>query len=289
MATTQHSKAYDPAEVESIKHMLEAEAREGKPLSFDVKVDGMTRIHKTDKVERFSELYNFINEHTKDLVISIYPDHTNRKEWYKYAFGEPTGGLNGIDVEHKINERMQLFEERHAAKMTEEKLKQVQSDLKEAEEYISILTSQLEEAKVKPNHFGKFDLAALAGDTLTSVAKNYPKVLDDVPVLNGIAKVIQRDMKQQPEQSGSLQGDVSFRPKQAQAVQSPEAQAHENSVRQLMDFIGEHFDDYQRRLLGNVIIRLGDDPSQLSPVAELIGLDVAAIKAGFDAEEETED
>jgi|GEM_PF-3322585 len=294
MAATQHNRPYDPAEVESIKHMLEAEAREGKPLSFDVKIDGMTRIHKTDKVERFNELYNFINENTKDLVISIYPDHTNRKEWYKYSFGESStsNGLNGIDVDQKVRESMQLFEERHAAKMTEEKLKQVQSDLKEAEEYIGMLTAQLEEAKIKPNHFGKFDLAQLAGDTLTSVAKNYPKVLDDVPVLNGIAKVIQRDAKQQlPNQQSSFQGEVSFKPKQAKQTLSPEAEAHEQTVRQMVDYIGDRFDSKQRRILGHVIIELGEKPAQLTTVAELLNIDVHAVTSDVadEAEEEEEE
>lgn len=287
MAATQNNRPYDPAEVESIKHMLESEAREGRPLSFDVKVNGMTRIHKTNNVQRFDELYNFINENTEELVISIYPDASNRKEWYKYSFGESkSGGLNGIDVDQKVKESMQLFEERHAAKMTEEKLKQAQQDLKEAEEYIAMLTAQLEEAKVKPNHFGKFDLATLAGDTLTSVAKNYPKVLDDVPVLNGIAKVIQRDAKQENAlPQNSFQGEVSFKAKNAAPALTPEQEAHEQTIRQLADYIGEHFDPHQRKLLGQVIIELGEKPEQLTTVAELLNIDTNE----SEYEEETEE
>jgi len=144
------TKPYDQAEVENIKRMLEAEAREGRLISFEVKVDGMTRILKTNKVERFDELYNFINENTKDLVISIYPDASNRKEWYKFSFGAKTESLNGLDMEQKLNERMQLFEEKQSAKRTEEKLKETQDTLKEAEDYIRILEDKLEASKQNP-------------------------------------------------------------------------------------------------------------------------------------------
>jgi len=85
--------------------------------------------------------------------------------------------------------------------------------------------------------------------------------------------------------NGSFEGDVSFKPKTNKAPLTPEAQAHEQTIRQLADFIGEHFDEQQRRLLGCVIIELGEKPSQLPTVAELLNIDVNA----EGSEGETED
>ncbi len=279
MATTEY-KPYDQGEVESIRLMLEAEAKEGTPLCFDVKVNGNTRIHKTNKVERFNELYNFINDTTKELVINVYPDPTNnnRKEWYKYTFGKVEESLSGSgDMEQKLNERMKAFEEKQAAKRIEEKLKDTEDQLNQAEEYIKILEDKLEAAKIKPNHFGEWDLGKLASTTIQGLAVHHPKILEKVPVLNGIAKVIQEDVKTQPQQlNGSFEGDVSFKAKSKTTEQSAEAEEHEHTIRELAAFIGEHFDEHQRRILGLVIVELGENTSKLQTVAELLNIDVNA-------------
>jgi hypothetical protein len=279
MATTEY-KPYDQGEIESIRLMLEAEAKEGTPLSFDVKVNGNTRIHKTNKVERFNELYNFINDTTKELVINVYPDpnNNNRKEWYKYTFGKIEEPLSGVgDMEQKLNERMKAFEEKQAAKRIEEKLKETEEKLGQAEDYIQILEDKLEKAKLKPNHFGEWDLGKLGASILEGVAVNHPKVLEKVPVLNGIAKVIQEDTKSKPQDlNGSFEGDVSFKSKSKEKELSPEAQEHEETVRRLVDFIGEKFDERQRSILGMVIVELGENTSQLETVAELLNIDVNA-------------
>ena len=278
MATTAY-KPYDESEVESIRLMLDAEAKEGRQLYFEVKVNGNTRIHKTNKVERFGELYNFINDKTNDLVINVFPDpeNQNRKEWYKFSFGSGSESLNGIDMEQKLNERMQAFEEKQAAKRTEEKLQEALDQIQQAEDYIRILEEKLEIQKTKPNHFGEWDLGKLASTTIQGIATHHPKILEKVPVLNGIAKVIQEDLRcQPPSLNGTFEGDVSFKTKESKTEDIPEAEAHEQTVRQLADFIGEHFDEEQRKMLGWVIVELGENPSQLKTVAELLNIDVNA-------------
>ncbi|MBS1635826.1 MAG: hypothetical protein JST26_07865 [Bacteroidetes bacterium] len=279
MATIDY-KPYDQGEVESIRLMLEAEAKEGTPLCFDVKVNGNTRIHKTNKVERFNELYNFINDTTKELVINVYPDpnNNNRKEWYKYTFGKTQEeGLNGGDMEQKLNERMRAFEEKQAAKRIEEKLKDTQEQLSQAEDYIRILEEKLEAAKIKPNHFGEWDLGKLGSSIIQGVAIHHPKILEKVPVLNGIAKVIQEDIKSRPQQlNGSFEGDVSFKPKNQSAPEVDE------SILVLRDFIEKKFDERQKNILGLIIMELGEKTHQLEPVAELLNIELP----GDDEEEE---
>lgn len=269
-------KTYDPSEIESIRMMLEAEAKEGRQLCFEIKVNGFTRVHKTNKVERFEELHNFLNENTKELVISVFPDaNSNRKEWYKYKMNAVAESLNGNDMEAKISERMKQFEDKIAMQRTEEKLNDTEKKLEQAELYIDILEDKLEEQKTKPNHIGAFDLAKLASSTIEGIAVHYPKVLDKVPVLNGIAKVIQDENKARPAQlNGGFEGDVSFKTK---SKTEPEEIEHDEAIKQLSDFIAEHFDQDQKQMLGAVIVALGENPSQLKTVAELLNIDLTAL------------
>lgn len=271
-------KPYDSSEIESIRLMLEAEAKEGRPLCFEIKVNGFTRIHKTNKVERFEELHNFLNENTKELVISVFPDaNSNRKEWYKYKMDSSSEALHGVDMEAKIGERMKQFEEKMAMQRTEEKLKETEHKLEQAELYIDILEEKIEESKAKPNHIGGFDLGKLASSTIEGIAIHYPKVLDKVPVLNGIAKVIQEESKAKPAQlNGGFREEMSFKSK-SQSTKSAEINEHDEAIKQLSDFIAEHFDQDQKQMLGAVIVALGENPTQLQTVAELLGIDVNAL------------
>lgn len=275
-------KPYDPEEIESLKMTLEAEAKEGSPLFFEVKVDGNTRIRRTDKVERFDSMHNFINDNTQSLVIVVYPDGSNnRKEWYKYHFSKKMESLSGIDMEQKVNEQvsvqMKQYAERMEAKRLEEKLKETEEKLEHAEGYIDILQDQLEQAKTKPNHFGEFDLAKFTGSAIKEIAIHYPKIMDHVPVLNGITRVIQQQEKERPRLANpSFEGEVSFKPKEQAPAARDENSEEQESIRSLSDFIGEHFTEKEKLILGFVIEALGENPKQLTTVAELLNIDVEA-------------
>lgn len=282
---------YDTSEVENIKHLLLSESKSGTPLFFEVKIDGFTKIRKTDNVARYDELYSFINDKTKELVIFIYTEPgSDKKEWYKFRLKEMPQAepLSGIDIDAKVDEKMKIFEKDFEHKQTKEELRREREKLQSAEQYIEILENRIDAMQAKPNHFGNWDLGKLAASTIEGIAVHYPKILEKVPVLNGIAKVIQEDVKQKPQQlNGSFEGDVSFKPKEKKTERSSEAEAHEQAIRQLSDFVGEHFDEQQKRILGWVIVELGEDTTQLQPVAELLNIDVKA-KLAEENEEEHE-
>lgn len=283
---------YDTHEVDNIKQLLLSESKNATPLFFEIKIDGFLKIRKTNNVNRFDELYSFINDKTKDLIIFIYTEPgSEKKEWYKFRLREEpeTQSMNGLDIDAKVDEKMKIFEKDMEHKQTKEELRKEQEKVKSAEQYIEILENRVESMQAKPNHFGNWDIGKLAASTIEGIAVHYPKVLEKVPVLNGIAKVIQEDVKSKPQQlSGSFEGDVSFKAKEKKAELSAEAQEHEHTIRQLADFVGEHFDETQRRILGLVIVELGENTSQLQTVAELLNIDV---KAGLfqENEEEQED
>ncbi len=281
-------KPYDTEEVESIKQLLVSESKNSTPLFFEIKVDGFMKVRKTDKVERFDELYSFINDKTQELIINIYIDPpSDKKEWYKFRLKDEQKDepLSGLDIDSKVNERMKVFEKDMEHKQTKDELRKQQEKTNSAEQYIEILETRIETMQAKPNHFGSWDIGKLAASTIEGIAVHYPKILEKVPVLNGIAKVIQEDQKTKPQQlSGSFEGDVSFKAKENKKELSPEEKANEDFVRNLIGFIGEHFEDDERNVLGWVILELGENPSQLNTVAELLGIDVKAKQAEYEAQ-----
>lgn len=50
--------------------------------------------------------------------------------------------------------------------------------------------AKYEEIKTNPNHFGQLDLGKLLGTVASEFLKQHPKVLDKVPLLNGISNAM---------------------------------------------------------------------------------------------------
>ncbi len=199
--------------------------------------------------------------------------------------------LNGTDIEAKVDEKvdakvdekMKVFEKDFEHKRTKEKLIEQQDKNNSAEQYIEILENRIEAMQAKPNHFGSWDLGKLAASTIEGIAVHYPKILDKVPVLNGIAKVIQEDTKNKtPQLNGGFEGDVSFKAKEKN--ETTQLTPYQKQILVLGEFISTHFETDQIRLLGLVIEALGEDTSKLQTVAELLD-----IKSAGESTEETDE
>ncbi len=272
-------KEYNPEAVDQIKQLLLAESRSGTPLPFEVKVDGYIKIRKTDKVERFNELFSFVDDTTEYLVITLFVDPTtDKREWYKFRLKQSANSenLNGLDMDAKLNEKLKAYDTEQEHKRTKEELIKSNEKLIKAEEYIDTLLNQLEESKTKPNHIGKWDVGKLVGSVVEGIAINYPKVLTDVPVLNGIAKVIQEDVKSKSKQNlnGSFEGDVSFKIKDEADKQG--LTEHEQAIKNLAEFMASKFDERERYVLSLIIEELGNKPSEVDTIADLLNIDTTA-------------
>lgn len=275
-------KPYEQFEVDNIKRMLEERANDDTPLFFDVKVDDYLVIHATNKLERFDSLYNFINEKSKILTISIFSNPNGGPRVYHIFF------MNGLPAEKTLNgkeeldkivsDKIQSFKDQTAMERLQEKLVETQQRLEEAEAYSDSLQAQLEALRAQPNHFGGLDLGKLAGSAVKEIALHYPKVLEKVPVLNGIARVIQEDDQVRPKvDNPSFEGEVSFKAKNSSPGESKEdSEMNENIAfaKQLGQFISENFEEEQIPTLAAVIEALGEDTSQLIPVAQLLNINV---------------
>jgi hypothetical protein len=275
---TKEFKEYNPEAVEQIKQLLLSESRSGTPLPFEVKVDGYIKIRKTNNVERFNELYAFVDDTTEHLVITLFIDPaTDKREWYKFRLKQSAASdnLNGIDMDAKLNEKLKAYDTQQEHKRTKEALQMSNDKLIKAEEYIDTLLNQLEESKTKPNHIGNWDFGKLIGTAVEGIAINYPKVLTNVPVLNGIAKVIQEDVKTKSNQNlnGSFEGDVSFKIKEEASAQP--LTAHELAIKELTEFMASKFNEQERYVLSLIIEELGNKPSELHTIADLLNIDTA--------------
>jgi hypothetical protein len=289
-------KPYNQNEVNNLKRVLTSAAQDGKTLTFEIKLDNYTIIHETTNVERFDELFDFINENSQKLVITLGTPNSRNKEWHTFLLNglkteTPMNGVN--DVEKLVGEKMSLFTERAAAERLLEKLKATEEQLDQANDYIDTLTTKLDELKAKPNHFGGFDLGRFTGSAVSELVRNYPKALDNIPVLNGFARALNGSNNEDLADTAQ-ESEMSFKAKSKEAEKtasnpqathnatngSPEHEEDENLTiaKKLSDFLSENFTPNQRLLVEGIIIALAENPSSLITVADLLNIDTGGME-----------
>lgn len=264
-------KKFEHGELDIIREMLHNEAQDGKHIFFEVKVDHLTRIHRTSRLERFDDIYKFINPDTSLLTIMLYPDPAKPGKWeaYKFTFENEKTDVNGMDgVEAIVNQRMEVYERKFEAQKAEDKIKQLEEKLEEAHEYIAMVEQANAVLKEKAEPYDKLGMAL--GMTFSGITAVYPEVANSRMArgISGLLKGSPTPQQQTPEKS--FEGEVTFAEKKES---SAEESQHEVMVRKLTVFMTENFDKEQRVLLSLIIEELGRKPELLKQVAALLRID----------------
>jgi hypothetical protein len=267
------AEKYDAQRIEMLRNMLAAFAQNGTPYYYEIHVDGLPLVPKTNNIENFDNYQQYVNDTTKKIQFIIYSDNPNdkNKDWHVFTLKPDTESLNGIaDTEKILDEKLKLAGERMESKKVQEKLEDTQKQLQDAEDYIGILEERLEIQKVKPNHFGNLDLGKFTGALIETIVRRNPKLLATVPGLEGIAEAYSSDDTKSIE-SEKKEGEAVFTKKDginAKSNLTEEEQGYLEFGKQ----VAENFEDDEITLLAKIVEALGKDTSQLKLVAELLNV-----------------
>jgi hypothetical protein len=160
-------QSYDPIKLDNIKRLLEREAQNGKPRYYEIYVDNLKVVEKTNDPAQFDYYEEFLYDGVKEIKVQRYtqseaaPRVISRHifrigEEKGNADSSPMNGLGAIEIEAKINDKVSRERERWDCEQVKKELADTKHKLAEAEEYIDELTGiakeadrKLEEAKTK--------------------------------------------------------------------------------------------------------------------------------------------
>jgi hypothetical protein len=140
---------YDPFKIDKLRNYLEDMAQKGHARPFEVFVDNLKIVPKTDAVELFNGFEGYIDEETEKIRILIYDTPSSpRNNQYVYSLKETSAGLNGpgsIDeiVTRKLAHQSMQFELAGLKKELEE----TKNELTDAEQDNEELREQLKKVR----------------------------------------------------------------------------------------------------------------------------------------------
>ncbi len=136
---------FDDQKVEAIKIQLQNLSVSGKPADYQVILDDMEIVPRTNNVDQFITFYDLIGHNSKNLTINVYSGATRHKRTYSFYFNEGNSaqGLNGIGAV----DPQKHFDERLARVTAELENKQLSTLVKDLKDSVLELEEEIEELR----------------------------------------------------------------------------------------------------------------------------------------------
>jgi hypothetical protein len=245
MAIVEREK-YTAQKINKLRDFLQRNTDIGKPIEYEILVDGLKAVLRTDNPEHFETYELLVDGDSKYMEIIFYKGGSNHNEKRIYSFREENNkeGLSGIDIEAKIEERLLKAKQ----ETTLENLQTENSQLKERVEDLENEIEELEtnvgtmQAKLSP-------LNGMLGDfgsnLLESFIKRNPQLLTALPGGQALAGLIGTEDPKTEALNGTPETEVSFKAKEPDAPGAAELSEEDKSSIKFTKQLTERFNKEQ--------------------------------------------
>ena len=277
------SETYDQLKIDKLKLYLQTQADRNAARYYEIYVDNLKAVHKTNDIQEFDSYEDYMTEDTERIRILVYSTNAQspRNDQYVYRMKKQEEqktivqqqGLSGIEIESRMEEKLQTHRERWEHEALVKELEQTKQQLRESEEYAEKLAAELQEYRSKKLHWGNVNLGELASVVVEGIVRRNPQMVAKLPGGEALAGIIEQDNKERGTTTPTQETEVSFKKKS----DAPELSDEEKGYLNFMRGIAESFDDEEIVILTQVITKLEEDTTQLKPVAELLNINVTEV------------
>jgi hypothetical protein len=266
MAVVTNEK-YDQFKIERLKNFLEDMASKNQPRHYEIYVDNLKVVPKTDDAKEFDNYERYMDENTEKLRVVIYSTASSpRNDQYCFTMqsNKQEKSTNGLgEIETIVQEKLSARDKEYELNQLKKDLEETKQQLVEAEDYADQLEQQLEETKSNKYKLGKLDLVELGGVVLENLATKNSPALEKIGLggLFGAAN--------QPEAPKTEESEASFQKKQEQTNDLKPEYLHYIPFLQQLD---SSFAKEDLEMVMQVIQKFSEEPAHLKTVAELLNI-----------------
>ncbi|TCZ68354.1 hypothetical protein [Flaviaesturariibacter aridisoli] len=268
---------YDQLKIDKLRHFLEAQAEKGMAKPFEIFVDNLKVVAKTEDPKEFDTYEFYMNEDTEKVRILIYNSNLSpRNDQYCFAVQRnkiDKGGTLG-EIDNIIQEKLAARDREYEMTRLREELQSAKEELEESEEYAEKLEKEIQHLKENKFKLGNVNIAELASVALEGIVRRNPQMLTKLPGGEALAGMViqdnqDRERQLQQPQAPQPEPEVSFQRKEQSG---PEVS--EDELRQLafLRQLTEGFDPRQFELFNIVLGRVAQDPALLEQIAKTLNI-----------------
>ena len=270
-----NNENFDQLKIDKLKHFLEDMAGKGQARPYEIFVDALKVVPKTEDPKDFDSYEYYMNEDTEKIRILIYNSNLSpRNDQYSFFVqkNRQDKSMNGLgEIDAIIQEKLSARDKEYEMNRLKEELEETKKQLEEAEEYSESLETQLQDAKTNKYKFGNFNVAELAGITIESIIRRNPQMLAKIPGGEAFAGIIEQDNLEVAKRqiNPTTEGEVSFQKKE-----DAQDGLTENQKRHISFFtmLEQQFNEAQLGDMMQIIYKFAEEPAQMKTVKELLNI-----------------
>jgi hypothetical protein len=254
---------YDQLKIDKLKHFLEAQAEKGQARPFEIFVDNLKVVSKTDDPKEFDSYEFYMNEDTEKIRILIYNSNLSpRNDQYCYMVqrNKTEKPLNGLgDIEGIIQEKLAARDREHEMNRLREELEAAREEITETEEYAKKLEKEIECLKENKFKLGNINLGELASVAIEGIVRRNPQMLAKLPGGETLAGIIEQDNRDKEKMLPETPAAES----QVRVEKEPMAEMTDDEKRHLayLRKLEQTFSREQAEQFNSVLSAMIDDPS----------------------------
>lgn len=274
---------YNSNRINLLHQMLLNDKEQGNPRDYDIKIDELKVVQRTNDPERFFLHEEFVQPETACITINLYDGNSRRCTKYQLYFGEiqfnagaPT--LSGIEstIKEKIsNERTQweyaqMKKEKDAL---EQKLGEAEEYAEELQEKLSTLHQEYDNLKSKRVGLAEMNTGKLLGFATDYLVKNNPSITRKIPLLSGLSGLLAGDDTESDPLNGIGNNNEPLETASFKKVDSNSSPQFDSDTKHKLAFFREMEDAFtvpQLEKVIQVVQGLAANPDQLDVIHGLL-------------------
>jgi predicted nuclease with TOPRIM domain len=181
------NEEFDQLKIDKLKHFLETMEAKGQPKPFEIFVDALKVVPKTEDPKEFENYEFYMNEDTQKIRILIYNSNLSpRNDQYNFLVqrqqNKPMNGLG--EIENIIQEKLAARDKEYEFAKLKEDLEETKQKLEEAEEYAEDLEGEIEKLKANKYNIKGFNIGEIASVALENFVTRNPQIMAKIPMGN---------------------------------------------------------------------------------------------------------
>jgi Ca2+-binding EF-hand superfamily protein len=275
---------YDQQKIDRLKNHLTLMAEKRNPKFYEIFVDTLKAVQKTDEPKEFEGYEDYMTPDTEQIKIVIYdsgasPRNTqyvfvmkarSREEAVDLSLGSlpnQTFSMSSLNAMRKtLDKKNEQTVEIQALKRT---ITELRKELADAEAYSDQLASAVEEAKANGNKIGGIHWGDVFSVALEGMVRRNTHIIAQIPGVSGLAGIIEKDNSKSPvPETQEPEAEVSFQKKDSTA--EPELNEQDKEFIHLLRELQKHFNESEIGQIMEILDAFNADKTQLVPVLELL-------------------
>ena len=273
---------FDQNKVDSLKNHLKMMAEKDKAKFYEIYVDNLKAVPKTDEPGEFDSFEDYLNADSEQIKIVIYNTSSSpRNDQYVFLLKArnrdeaTTLGLSGLPgkvfTKTSANDWRDSVNKKNAEQLEIQSLKkeisELNEEIEEKDEQINQLATLVETAKANNNKLGGVHLGDIMSVALEGLVRRNTHLLSQIPAVSGLAGIIEKDNERIGSQPAQVDSHASFKRKESTSSPLNEQQ---REFLALFDELQKHFADSEMGQVMEILDVLSRDKTKLQSVQELL-------------------